>query len=423
LFTTIHVSTDPFALNVLDAITGCPSGVDLTAPPITAGSSPGLVFTYFTDPNEINYLPTPKEVTSNGTYYIRGVNSAGCNDIKPIRVEILPPPNIFITDPEGVCSPQKIDITKASVTAGSDAGLTFTYWKDAKATIPLNNPGAVDTAGTYYIKGIGSTGCSTIRPVNVKIGAIPIVLIHNPTGCGSVDLTNASITTGSTTGITYTYWADAAATISLTNANAITLSGLYYIKATHVSGCSIIKPVTVTINPVPVFTVRNPSPVKFPVTIVDITTSVSPDNSLVFSYWLDSTTRKRVANPEAVDKRGTYYVKGTNIYGCSMVKPINVVIIPSTDPVIYAPNAFTPNNDGLNDMFKIKALGELTIHHFKIYNRWGQVIFNTADISNSWNGKFTGNDQPMGTYIWYLDGYDEYYKKNFTKNGAVTLVR
>ena len=154
LYSTIVVSNEPFKLNVLDEIVGCSSGVDLTASEITAGSTPGLIFKYYTDLSQIDYVPVPTKVTTSGTYYIKGINKVGCNDIKPIRVIIKDPPDLVITDPEGVCFPQKIDITIPSITTGSEPGILLSYWMNSTATIPLPNPDAISIAGTYYIKAL-----------------------------------------------------------------------------------------------------------------------------------------------------------------------------------------------------------------------------------------------------------------------------
>ncbi|MEO8413188.1 MAG: gliding motility-associated C-terminal domain-containing protein [Ginsengibacter sp.] len=424
LYTTIHYSGQPFVLNVVDSLAGCSPGVDLTSPSLTAGSSPGLNFSYYLDPGLINYLAIPKQVPTDGTYYIKAVNSVGCNDVKPIHVIVRKSPNIAITQPAGVCIPQTIDLTLQEIVAESDPGLSYSYWENTGATTILPNPGKVAVSGTYYIKGVSnSNGCSATAPVNVKIGPVPDVIIHDPTSCGMADLTAAGISSGSTTGLTYTYWMDAAASVSLLRPDAIFTDGTYYIKASSDLGCSVVEPVVVIIKPIPVFTVTTPPVVSYPVLTVDITNTVVPVAGLLLSFWNDSLGIKTLPDPALIDKSGVYYIKATNSFFCTLVKPVTVKIIPSPDPIIYVPTAFTPNRDGLNDIFKIKVLGEISLESFKVYDRLGRMLFNSSDPGTGWDGSFKGIEQPTAVYVWVLDGYDEYYKRNFIKKGMITLIR
>jgi len=89
---------------------------------------------------------------------------------------------------------------------------------------------------------------------------------------------------------------------------------------------------------------------------------------------------------------------------------------------IYLPNAFTPNGDGKNDKFHILTTGHHAIRTFMVMNRWGQKVFDTHDENEGWDGKFKGEDLPIGTYYYYI----KYLCSDNTlleKKGEIVLIR
>ena len=88
---------------------------------------------------------------------------------------------------------------------------------------------------------------------------------------------------------------------------------------------------------------------------------------------------------------------------------------------MHMPSAFTPNKDGRNDVFRIPPGSSVTLHQFSVYDRWGHIIFTTADISKGWDGTYRGFNLPSGTYVYLVKGMID--DKKLVERGTVTLLR
>jgi len=114
-----------------------------------------------------------------------------------------------------------------------------------------------------------------------------------------------------------------------------------------------------------------------------------------------------------------YVVTGITPDGCK--ESDDIIIKVYKGPDIYVPSAFTPNNDGRNDLLNAVPVGMKELRFFRVFNRWGQVVFQTRDAKQGWNGKINGVIQTSGTYIWFAEGVD--YKENLvTRKGYVTII-
>jgi gliding motility-associated-like protein len=106
--------------------------------------------------------------------------------------------------------------------------------------------------------------------------------------------------------------------------------------------------------------------------------------------------------------------------GCSDEDSVKVKAL--AGPQFYVPNAFTPNGDGLNDIFRPINVGIPTITEFCIFSRYGEKIFETSDLKKGWDGSYKGLKQPMSNYVWIVKGID-INNKSVQKKGNVLLIR
>ncbi len=293
-------------------------------------------------------------VSAGANYAVTVTSAAGCSSASAVTpVVVNPIPAVTITTPSAVCAPVTVNLTTAAITNGSTPGLVYTYWTDAAATSSLTNTTAINTSGTYYIKGTSPSGCSMVQPVSVIINTLPTVNITNPAAvCAPsvINLTSPSITAGSTAGINFTYFTDAAAANILSTPAAVSSSGIYYIKGVLPStGCTLIKLVAVTVNALPVININNPAAVCEPATVDLSAPAVTSGSSLstTFTYWTDAANTIALITPASVAISGTYYIKGTVAGSCSASKPVSVMINPLPTGVLQPPSV-TYICDGLS---------------------------------------------------------------------------
>jgi gliding motility-associated-like protein len=126
--------------------------------------------------------------------------------------------------------------------------------------------------------------------------------------------------------------------------------------------------------------------------------------------------------PEIITNRtGIYTLTATDQNGC-IGSDTTFVVQKECATGVYIPNAFTPNNDGKNDRFRVLIYGETEAFLLRIYDRWGELIFSTNDPVKSWDGNIKGIAAPSGVYVWQtsyrLKGSTNVYKK-----GSVALIR
>ena len=195
----------------------------------------------------------------------------------------------------------------------------------------------------------------------------------------------------------------------------------YTLSATNSLGCITRDTVIVTVNPeVIAFAGRDTA------VVVGQTLQFNATGGQSY-FWSPPTALSGIdiPNPKATyngsfDSIRYTLVVGDSI-GCTDEASVLVKIF-RTSPRVFVPTAFTPNGDGKNEIVAPIAVGLTKLDYFRIYNRWGQLVFQTTINGKGWDGKISGKEQGTSTYVWIVKGTDYTGKVVFEK-GTVTLIR
>lgn len=121
-----------------------------------------------------------------------------------------------------------------------------------------------------------------------------------------------------------------------------------------------------------------------------------------------------------LDKDIIYTVTARTSLGCVATDKIKIQVYKGPD--IYVPNAFTPNRDSKNDILRAIPVGIRNFKYFRIYDRWGSLVFNTANPAIGWDGRIKGTEQTTATYVWVAEGID-YTGKTIQRKGSVIVIK
>lgn len=137
------------------------------------------------------------------------------------------------------------------------------------------------------------------------------------------------------------------------------------------------------------------------------------------STWLSATN---ISNPVSNPRNNiTYKLVVSSPSGCSDTDTIRVSVY-FVPPSFYVPTAFSPNNDGRNEVLKPIVLGMRTLDYFRVFDRWGKLVFYTSQKGLGWDGRYKGNPQDPGTYVWMAAG-TTYNGQMIVKKGTAILIR
>lgn len=394
-------------------------------------STPGGTFLWdFGNGDTTSTILNPSQTFSTpGTYlvnlYVNNPNSCNVWDTASVTITVYPTITSnfdFLVTP---CTNQAAFYDSSAVSP-----VSWLWNFNDGSTSTVQNPTHVyNTAGTYNVQLISTTahGCKDTVVVQVVFpGATPVSISPDSTICLGDNLQlNASggfaYTWIPVTGLNNSNISNPLASPTSTTNYTVTISTINSLGDT----CTQTVSTTITvINPATLFisaTADKDTIIEGESTIIHAIT----DTTLTI-IWSPATglSNPNSFNPIATpDVTTTYNVTIVNSSGCTKTATVTIYVITmkcNTDDV-FVPNTFTPNEDGQNDILYVRG-NELSELYFAVYDRWGELMFETTDITKGWNGIYKGKKCDPAVFAWYLRAKC-YSGSELKKQGNVTLIR
>jgi gliding motility-associated-like protein len=395
----------------------CPLQASATALPTSCGQNNGAINITITTPGSPPYRYSLTGNTyqqnntfsglSGGSYTVYVLDAANCGDT--ISVNVATSVNdlvVTFNTVEPGCAGLNNGSIEAIVSGGSPA-YRFA-WSNFDTLNPLTNIGA----GNYSVTVTDANGCSLVRSVTLNPAQTFNISLGNDTSfCsgGSAVLLGPG-------GFTRYLWSTGDTTPAVTVSN----TAVYSLTVTNASGCTATASVGVTVNPQPIVSLPNDTTVfeNNPIKLVPVISGNLNGKYL----WQpeESISCINCAQP-VVNPSDTivYILTYTDVNNCSDSASIRINVIKGGE--IYMPNVFSPNGDGNNDV--LKPLGyHIKNISWKVFNRWGELVFVSDDFNFGWDGYYKGMAQPVGVYVYtmevtFMNKTVKHYK------GSVTLIR
>jgi gliding motility-associated-like protein len=363
--------------------------------------------------NSSNPLVYPYDTTK----YIVTINENGCIKKDTITVNVLDFITVDLGPDTVICKTDTITLRPASH-ALSYRWTPTTYLNNPNIKFPVAKP---DTSIKYLVEAnLGH--CPAKDSFTVFVAPYPKATVGPDV---EICYGTRTLLTGTIVGSVFT-WSPSA---SLINASTLTpLAGptkttSYILTVYDTLGCP--KPgrdtvIVKVISQVKAFAGRD--------TLIVATQPLQLNASGGTSYLWTPTTgmnNPNIYNPvvvlgPSVDSI-TYFVRVTTPEGCFADDDIKVRVF-KTLPDIFVPSAFTPNSDGKNDIIRPIPVGIKSFHYFRVFNRWGQMVYSTNDIGIGWDGMYAGKEQGTGTYV-YMAEAEDYLGNILFRKGTVVLIR
>ena len=368
-------------------------------------------------PTVLNATITPDTTT----FYTVIASYPGCPDMPAtLNLHVDPNPIVYLGGARVVCQFDTLHLT-ANVDPAWFSGYTYS-WSPAA---DLDNT----TARTVVFNSSSNTS------TNMH------VVVTTPAGCTGQDSANITVFSGNfapplndltfcphdtailnpagSPGLSYQWFPSFGISDSIANSPVIRpiTSQTYSAVVTNNVGCKDTVAFDVTVFPAAVLSIDD-SVVLYP----GESFAIHPWTNCTSFNWFPYTglSSPFISDPVATPDISTMYiVHGVTENGCKAVDSINILV--NAETLITVPNAFSPGT-GTNNTFKIIKRGIANLNYFRIFNRWGNLVFETKNIDEGWDGSWKGEPQPFGVYVYDIQAVTS-TGKIFNKSGNVTVIR
>ena len=360
--------------------------------------------------------PTVSPLTTT-TYYVE-LDDNGCRNRDSVKVNVVSFVTLQAMADTTICRTDTIQLRVNS------NGLQYA-WTPASQFInaTVKNPFAfTNNAMTNYQVTATIGGCSATD--NIIVTTVPYPVVNAGTDFSICYNARAQLN-GMTDGSSW-QWAPASLVSNPNLLNPVSYpprTTNYILTAFDTRGCP--KPTSDTIR-VTVLPKMRVSAGRDTSVIVNQPLQLTATGGINYD-WIPATylSAADISNPVSIFPNPAtgiqYKVIVYSTQGCKDSAYINIKVF-KTKPTIFVPTAFTPNNDGKNDLLRPIAVGISNIEYFNIYNRWGQLLFSTTINGQGWDGRINGVLQSTGTFVWTVKATD-YTGEAYFQKGVVTLIR
>lgn len=360
-------------------------------------------FTNIINPSTANPRVFP---TSNTQYIVSIVTPEGCPAKDTVDITVIDIPVPVLSPDDSICFGDNITLTAS----GADSYLWYPS-KDLNNGTSSNVLAKPLVTTTFYVD--FSNQCATLTD------SVTITVVI-PQAYSSPDDTvcfNKDIVLWASGGVTYNWYPSAyvtSPTNDTTQANP-PVPTEFMVVVTDAVGCTDTAYTNISFSPIP-FVDAGPNQI---INFGEVANLNATSSAGTF-YWnphtsLSSTTSK---TPTAQPSNTTKYIANLlDAYGCL----VSDTVVISLDGSIYVPNSFTPDGNGINDVFRIYA-EDLTEFEIMIFNRWGEMLFQSNSVDAEWDGKYKGKLSQVDTYIWKII-YSDVNTNKKEVIGHVNIIR